>query len=328
MPRLLTKIIAMLISATAASMAYGSERNMVQRAEVQLYLDEIAAEHRFDRDQLETLFAPIYSQVSVLERIAKPAERTLKWHQYRDLFMTDKRIDTGVKFIRKHAAIFDRVEAEYGVPAEIIAAIIGVETFYGEFTGSDKALAALATLAFDYPPRAKFFRSELTQLLLLAREERFDPSTIRGSYAAAMGMPQFIASSYRNFAIDFDQDGRRDLWSSPADIIASVANYFLRHGWRQGEAIVERVYPKDKSYKTLISKELKPSVGVSELGGKGLNIATHVNSKVSVMDFRLARGQETWVGFHNFYVITRYNHSRLYAMAVFQLSEALKHARV
>jgi len=320
-------LVAVVLLISCPSCTFAEQRSMASRSAVQSYIDEVSAEHALDRSWLTQIFDRVYKQQSVIDRISKPAERVLKWYQYRPIFLTDKRIKAGVQFIREHAQLLAEVESKYQVPAEIIAAIVGVETFYGVYTGKDNALSALATLAFDYPPRASFFRRELTELLLLSREERLDPATIRGSYAAAMGMPQFISSSYRAYAVDFDNDGRRDLWSSHADIIGSVANYFKQHGWRANEAIAEQVYPTDSSYKALISDNLKPKVSYENLASNGIAIDPRTDAKLSVMDFAHSEnGSEVWIGYHNFYVITRYNHSRLYAMAVFQLSEALKNA--
>lgn len=322
-----TKLLV-LLALLFCSVSFAAEKSMSQRPSVQRYIEEVAAAHGLDQRWLVELFDDIYPQQSVIDRISKPAERVLVWHEYKPIFITDKRIQAGIQFAREHVDLLSRVEEEFQVPAEIITAIIGVETFYGTYTGKDHALSALATLAFEYPPRATFFRRELTELLLLSQEERLDPSSLTGSYAAAMGMPQFIASSYRQYAVDFDEDGRRDLWSSKADIIGSVANYFKRHGWLSGEPVAEQINTREKSYKALITKSLKPSHTLVDLHAKGLKTEQRSEQKVSVMEFKTKSGFETWVGFHNFYVITRYNHSRLYAMAVYQLSEALKNAGV
>ena len=214
---------------------------------VRAFIDDVSAREGFNAAELRGLFENIERQDRVLEAIARPAE-DLPWHRYRPIFVTEERARGGVEFLRDNRALLERAEAEYGVPPEIVTAIIGVETYYGRHKGGYPVLDTLATLAFEYPPRARFFRSELEQFLLLAREERVDPRTARGSYAGAMGVPQFISSSYRSYAVDFDGDGQRDLWESRADVIGSVAAYLGRHGWRRGAPVAERVRPRKLSF--------------------------------------------------------------------------------
>jgi membrane-bound lytic murein transglycosylase B len=214
------------------------------------------------------------------------------------------------------------------VPPAIVTAIIGVETFYGRHKGRYPVLDTLATLAFEYPPRSGFFRRELEQFLLLARDERIAPRAVKGSYAGAMGMPQFISSSYRHYAIDFDNDGRRDLWDSNADVIGSVAAYLADHGWRRGEPIVHRVRPSGDGWRELTSKNLKPRVDPEALRAAGLSVEPPVaaDERVHVFALETETEPEVWVGRRNFYAITRYNHSALYALAVYQLSERIRRA--
>lgn len=300
------------------------EQSFLHRTEVQDYLREISRAHGLDQNRLAALFADTTSQQSVIDRISTPAERVLKWHEYRKIFLTDRRIREGQAFLQTHRDTLARATETYGVPADLITAIIGVETFYGRLTGKDYALPALATLAFDYPPRATFFRNELTEFLLLTEEEGLDPMTLKGSYAAAMGMPQFISSSYRAYAVDFDGDGVRDLWNSVDDVIGSVANYLARHGWREGEAIAERVYPQNTAWRALVTKGLKPDLNRAQLREAGIPPQRASSGDLSLYTLQQSRVLEAWVGHHNFYVITRYNHSRLYAMAVMQLSDAIR----
>jgi membrane-bound lytic murein transglycosylase B len=205
------------------------------RDDVSSFVDELVNEHQFDRDWLVSTLGDGETKQKILDAMSRPAEKTLAWHEYRKIFVTSKRINAGVKFWEKHSERLTRISAETGVPPEIIAAIVGVETFYGRLTGGYRVLDALATLGFDYPPRAKFFRGELKEFFLLARDEQLDLPEVLGSYAGAMGPPQFIPSSYRAYAVDGDGDGRRDLLGSWDDILASVANYFVKHGWRSGE---------------------------------------------------------------------------------------------
>jgi len=292
-----------------------------QRSDVQQFIDEMVEKHGFDRNDLELKFALAKKLDGVLEAIAKPAEKVLTWREYRPIFVTSKRIRRGNDFLQQHHETLKRAEKEFGVPAEIITAIIGVETYYGRLSGKTEVFDSLVTLGFDYPPRSRFFLSELEQFLLLAREENVDVSVIRGSYAGAMGMPQFISSSYRQYAIDFDGDGKRDLWNSTADVIGSVANYFKVHGWKSGGQVVVPARVKGQIEET--RNKLKPHTDISELAKKGVfpEVAVDNDAKATVITLKGKRGKEYWLGLDNFYVITRYNHSALYAMAVYQLSQ-------
>jgi len=219
-----------------------------------------------------------------------------------------------------------QAEGEYGVPGEIITAVIGVETRYGGQKGGYKVIDSLSTLAFFYPKRSDFFLRELEQFLLMTREQDLDPHTVMGSYAGAMGIPQFISSSYRNYAVDFDDDGRIDIWSNTADAIGSVANYFKVHGWeREGEVIVAAKV-KGREYKEVFSGGLEPHIRAGKLTDYGIFPVSPLDAddRVKLLELELSRGREHWLGLHNFYVITRYNHSALYAMAVYQLSKKIK----
>ena len=215
----------------------------LEYSSVREFIDELSARSTYSSAELKSLFNQIERQDAVIKSISRPAERVLQWKDYRPIFITDKRIKGGVEFWLKNREVLERAEREYGVPVSIIVSIIGVESYYGHHKGHYPALASLATLAFDYPPRSKFFRSELEHFLLLSKEESLDPLALKGSYAAALGMPQFISSSYRRFAVDFDGDGKRDLWNSIADVTGSVANYFRRAGWRTDEPVAEKVIP-------------------------------------------------------------------------------------
>ena len=306
-----------------------TQQNYAQRADVKIFISEMVDQHGFDRAYLEAKFAGAKRLDNVLESIAKPAEKELTWKQYRPIFVTDKRSNKGRKFIEENRATLQRAEKEYGVSAEIIAAIIGVESYYGKSTGKYTVFDSLTTLGFDYPKRSKFFKSELKQFLLLSKEENIDIDTMTGSYAGAMGMPQFISSSYRRYAVDFDGDGKRDLWNSTEDVIGSVANYFSEHGWKADATVTYRVTVADKS---VVRKEntLKPYAAISQLEKQGIKAVASPDAKfdysqlASLLKLEGKRGDEYWLGLNNFYVITRYNHSELYAMAVFQLGEKLK----
>lgn len=292
-----------------------------QRSDVQQFIDEMVEKHGFDREDLMSKFSSAQKLDGVLEAIAKPAEKVLTWREYRPIFVTSKRIRRGNKFIKQHQQALQRAEEEYGVPAEIITAIIGVETYYGRLSGKTQVFDSLVTLGFDYPPRSSFFLSELEQYLLLTREENVDVKAIRGSYAGAMGMPQFISSSYRRYAVDFDGDGKRDLWNNTEDVIGSVANYFKIHGWKSGAPVVVPARVDGEIEKT--RNKLKPHTSIADLASKGVFPKDAVDEDVNatVITLEGKRGTEYWLGLDNFYVITRYNHSAMYAMAVYQLSQ-------
>jgi membrane-bound lytic murein transglycosylase B len=293
------------------------------------FINKIVTTHQFDESELNELFQAVEIKEDILKKISSPAEG-LPWYKYRKIFMTDARIDGGVKFWQENEAALTAVEQQTGVPAEIIIAIIGVETLYGQKTGNYRVIDALSTLAFAYPPRSKFFLSELESFLLLCREEHINPLEPTGSYAGAMGMPQFMPSSFRNYAADFDNDSHRDIWHNKGDVIASVANYFVKHQWQAGQAIAIRVSLTGGNYKTALSEGLKPDLRLAELESLNLKISRPLplNTKVKLLAFEQETfgqkpGEELWLGLDNFYVITRYNHSPLYAMAVYQLSQSI-----
>ena len=319
-----------------AGTAHGSE--FLERNEVRQFIREVAAEHQLDQHRLAGHFTGLSSQQGIIDAISTPAERTLTWGEYRGIFLKNKRIEQGREFISEHRSLLSRATEEFGVPASVITAIIGVETFYGRITGKHKVIEALATLAFDYPPRAKFFRAELEEFLVLSTKEGWDPAQIKGSYAGAMGYPQFISSSYRQYAVDFDGDGKRDLHGNIADVIGSVANYLAVHGWKADAPVASRWQTADgkdvgdrADVIALKRKSLKPQIALSTIKNLGykpdlpsvFDQAERDEEFVSVMLLQGLDKQETWVGYKNFYVITRYNHSHLYAMAVLQLSDAI-----
>lgn len=289
------------------------------------FIARVAERHEFNAAELRGLFERMEHQQAVLDAIRQPAE-ALPWADYRPIFVTPERIEAGAAFAREHARVLRRAEAEYGVPPAIITAILGVETFYGAHAGEHPVLDTLATLAFDYPPRSSFFRSELEAFLLLAREEGLQPRAVEGSYAGAMGIPQFIASSYRRYAVDFDGDGERDLWDSTADAVGSVAAYLARHGWQAGEAVVHRGEHANGGYRGLAERGLEPSVSSKELRQAGIRVEPmpDPHRRVSVVEVEGADGQQVWIGRTNFYVITRYNHSPLYALAVHEVARGIE----
>lgn len=297
--------------------------------ELDAFVDQLVNDHQFDADQVRSTLALAQKDQAVLDAISRPWEAK-PWHQYYPIFLTDKRVNKGVAFWKENADTLARAEQQTGVPAEMIVAIIGVETFYGTYKGKYPVLDALYTLGFHYPPRSKFFRSELAQFFVLAREEKLDMQSIKGSYAGAMGWGQFISSSYRHYAVDFDGDGIRDLLSNPVDAIGSVANYFRQHGWRRGEAVAYELGAHSDALEKLVTDDLKPDLTWSEV--KSLpavaqkQISLIDDATVNILAFEQPEHKDYWLGLDNFYVITRYNHSPLYAMAVYQLSEQIKAA--
>jgi membrane-bound lytic murein transglycosylase B len=250
----------------------------------------------------------------------------LDWYQYRPIFLTESRIAKGAEFWRAHAETLDRASRKYGVSPEIIVAIIGVETLYGTRKGKHLVLDSLATLAFRYPKRGKFFRSELEEFLVLAQQESFDTPRVKGSYAGAMGIPQFISSSYRRYAVDFDENGVRDLLNSETDAIGSVANYLNVHGWQRDGAVALPASVSGDEYKALVKKGMKPHTPVSDMDDFGVVVlyAGENDSPGALIELTNKSDIEHWVGLQNFYAITRYNHSSLYAMAVFQLAREIR----
>ncbi|KPX73400.1 Membrane-bound lytic murein transglycosylase B [Pseudomonas syringae pv. delphinii] len=293
------------------------------------FVGELTRDYGFAGEQLMGLFREVERKQAILDAISRPAERVKQWKEYRPMFITDTRIARGVDFWRQHEAALARAEQEYGVPAQIIVSIIGVETFFGRNTGNYRVIDALSTLGFDYPPRAPFFRKELREFLLLAREQQVDPLTLKGSYAGAMGLPQFMPSSFRAYAVDFDGDGHINIWTDPDDAIGSVASYFKRHGWVAGQQVVSRATARGDRVDEGLSPALDPVMSVGELRQLGWASHDALRDDMPVTAFRLEgdNGPEYWLGLNNFYAITRYNRSVMYAMAVYQLSESLVQAR-
>jgi membrane-bound lytic murein transglycosylase B len=292
------------------------------------FIAEMVKEYKFDAATLNEWFKEARLHQNILDAISRPAEGK-PWYDYRPIFVNDARVRGGVQFWKENAKIIDEVVAKYQVPPEILVAIVGVETRYGQHKGTYPVFDSLSTLAFAYPPRAKFFRSELKQYLLMAREENFDPLSLKGSYAGAMGMPQFISSSFRRYAVDFDNNGQRDLWDSVADALGSVGNYFRRHGWKPGERIADEVEVSGLKYQAMIDDSLKPRYTPEEfrLAGVALPSDLPADLKGSLVRFDNGDGAEYWVVWNNFYVISRYNHSALYSMAVYQLSKEIAESR-
>jgi membrane-bound lytic murein transglycosylase B len=295
----------------------------VKRPEVKAFIEETSRDLGFPREQLESLLAQAETKQAILDAISRPAERVVPWHEYRDRFLTEKRILQGTDFWIAHGEALKRIP-DPNVAASVVG-ILGVETSFGRITGRYRVIDALATLAFDYPPRSEFFRGELQQFLLLSREESVDPRTALGSYAGAMGAPQFVSSSYRNFAIDGDGNGKRDLWNSWDDVIGSVANYLLAHGWREGEPVVVTAAFDGADLSRFNTTKLELNETVQSLRDKGVRFETTLPADAPAL-LIVAEGKTGpvyRVGFSNFYAITRYNRSPMYAMAVHDLGDAV-----
>lgn len=315
----------------AAATAVGSASRVVgpfdlSRPEILAFVDDIVGRNSLNREQVLALLGKANLQPKILEAMSRPAERVSPWWEYRARFITDRRIREGVEFWQQHRERLDKIEAETGVAPAYIVAIIGVETFYGRITGSFRVLDALMTLGFDYPPRAQFFRGELEQFLLLAREEAVDPEAALGSYAGAMGAPQFIPSSYRRFAVDGGGDGQRNLFRDWDDVVASVANYFKVHGWERGAPVLAEAEAAPEVMSTLDPRNLALNDTVAGLQVRGVSIGRDdlaADLPAILIPAELETGPNVRVGFKNFQVITRYNRSVRYAMAVHDLAQAL-----
>ena len=315
------KLLIRFILAYTCLLAASCVAEIKQHETKQAFIELMVKKHQFKKSELEGLFETVEIKQDILKKIASPSEG-LPWHQYRKIFLTEARIDAGVQFWRDNAPALAATEQQYGVPSEIIIAIIGIETLYGQNTGNHRVIDALATLAFAYPPRSAFFLGELENFLLLCRDERLNPSEPIGSYAGAMGLPQFMPSSFRTYAVDFDNDTRRDIWHNNSDAIASIGNYLSKHHWQTGQAIAIPVTANDENYKSALNNDLKPDLSIAGLQSLNLIISRQLplDNKVKLLSFEQQQGVELWAALDNFYVITRYNHSPLYAMAVYQLS--------
>ena len=312
----------MLLAPAVPAAAHGS-----LRPEVEVFIDEMARKHDFSTAELRRLFSQVRSRPAILRAISTPSE-ALPWHQYRGRFVNETRITDGVRFWQQNAATLARAAERYGVAQEIIVATIGIETLYGRHKGTYGVLEALTTLAFEYPRRAGFFRGELEEFLLVARDNRFDALALKGSYAGAMGIAQFMPSSYRRYAVDFDGDGRVDLWSTPVDAIGSVANYYHSHGWRDGEAVVVPADAASSGDDGVSVANLRPVITVAEFRRRGVQPLSLVSddAKAALFVVQAEHGAQPYLGLHNFYVITRYNRSINYALVVHELSRELRSA--
>lgn len=294
-----------------------------KRPEVRSFIDTMTSEHDFEKAKLEALLKSAETKQPILDAISRPAERVIPWWEYRERFLTEKRINQGADFWLGHGEKLKQIPDPQ--LADVVVGILGVETSFGRITGRYKVLDALVTLGFDYPPRGEFFLSELQEFLLLSREEKVDPATVLGSYAGAMGAAQFISSSYRKWAVDGDGDGHRDLWHSWDDVIGSIANYLVQNGWVNGQQVVVDASLTDPDLSRFDVK-LALNETVQSLRDKGVKFETELPPDAPAM-LVVGQGKDGplyRVGFNNFYAITRYNRSPMYAMAVHDLGEAIQ----
>ncbi|MGH8712835.1 MAG: lytic murein transglycosylase B [Casimicrobiaceae bacterium] len=329
----LPALLALCLAPGAAAAQGAGSMRYDQRPETQAFIAELAADDAFDRGELGRLFAQASYQPKVVAAMSRPVLAPPKWNDYAPQFLNPERIEAGLDFWRANAAALRRAQAEFGIPPEVIVAIIGVETYYGRNTGGYRVFDALTTLAFDYPRRADFFRNELKQFLLLTRDRRISPLLPRGSYAGASGLPQFMPGSMRAYAVDYDGDGRIDLTDDPADAIGSVANFLARHDWQPGGRVLARARI-DPQAGEIVARSLDG--GISERrsldawarDGVGVDAAPSqpASDPAGLLMLEEADGPSYWLTFGNWYVLTRYNRSRLYATAVWQLAQALRAA--
>lgn len=305
--------------------AFGGAATLSQRPAVNAFINSMVKNYQFNGPLLADLFNQVQIKSSIIDRMNQPQEAS-SWNRYRTFFITPVRIKGGAAFWNQHSQTLAYAQKQYGVPANMIVAILGVETQYGQIMGKYRVIDALSTLAFNYPPRSAYFKKELAEFLLLTREQHLDPLKIYGSYAGAMGAAQFMPSSYRAFALSFKGNNKVDLWNNPNDAIVSVANYFKNHGWQPGQPIATPALFKNDLYKTLINNKLQPTYTLQRLAAAGIHPRIPVKNtlKANLIQLKNPGQNEYWLGFNNFYVITAYNTSQNYAMAVYQLAQQIQ----
>ena len=324
---LIALLFAGLASTAVADRAALRPTPYHERADVRAFVAEMVERNGFDADRLLAQFRKATPSPAIIQAITPPADPGKRsWQAYRDRFIEPKRIGLGLDFWRRHAEALARAESAYGIPAEIIVAIVGIETIYGRHAGRFHVFNALTNLAFDYPPRAPLFRRELEALLLLARDEQRDPWSYRGSYAGAIGLPQFLPSSVREYAVDFDGDGRVDLASNAVDAIGSVARFLSQHGWVEGQTIARAVHVNGDPA-PLIAEGIRPARLPTEMTDFGVDAADAPPLPAALIDLATPQAATEYrLGFNNFFVLTRYNRSSFYAATVMDLAETLRAA--
>lgn len=315
------KIVTVLIGLFISIQSLDAQ---IDEAKVEAFVKRYAQQQEVPVEEVRNFMDQAEFDQSIIDKMNKPAEG-MAWHRYRNIFMSEERMKAGIDFWNEHESTLRDVSAKTGVSEEAILGILGVETYFGQRKGSYRVLDALYTLAFGFPRRATFFTRELEEFLILAKEENLDVLTVKGSYAGAMGYSQFMPSSYRAYAKSYDAGGTCDLMESPEDAIASIANYLKVHRWRKGEMVASSVMVSPEAT-AAAGKRSKPKYDVAHFEALGY-VATEdlsPQTPVALLEFEQKEGKEYWFGMNNFYVITRYNHSSMYALVVFQLGEAIR----
>ena len=316
------KFITLLIFASSAVWSHD-----IHRPNIQAFIENMTTKHNYDKKELSNILLNSISKEKILNAISRPAEKTLTWNEYRNIFLKKERINAGAKFWKEHQIILNKISKQTGVNIEILVGIIGVETYFGRITGGYRVIDALTTLAFDYPKRSPFFTKELESFLLLTKEEKMDPFDATGSYAGAMGSPQFMPSSYRAYAVDSDGDGKRDIWNNWSDVIGSIANYFIAHGWQKDNEVIVPVFESGiiAAEGITIKNGLKATETITSLKSKGISFDTNMkqNHPAELLHLEQKNSNDYWVAMHNFFVITKYNHSIMYGLAVHQLGQEI-----
>ena len=315
-------VLLLVVFNTCTSYA---DEALLHRKDVQHFMNKMVRQYHFDRRQLIAIMKEAQYQPQIIESMEKPYEKKT-WDVYKELFLTPDRVQAGVDYWKANQKSLERAEKEFGVPANVIVAIIGVETLYGKHQGNYRVLDALTTLAFHYPKRSDFFTKELGEYLLLCRERGISATELKGSYAGAMGKPQFMPSSYRYYAVDFTGNGKRDLINEDSDVIGSVANYFHKHGWKMNEGVAQLAKVSGTHYQTLTKNSKAADYAfkrIVEAGVQPVSAAVKHPAKAGVIELTTRNGQEYWVAYPNFYVITHYNTSPQYALVVYIFSQQL-----
>ena len=331
--RLFPRIATLLLLALAvpAGARDSASPTFAVRPDVERFMADLVERHAFDADELRRVFAQARREEGVLEAMRAQPRQSDSWEAYRALFVNERHVRAGLDFWKAHAPTLARARVLYGVPEEIIVAIIGIETFYGRNTGRWRVIDALATLAFDYPPRAPFFRGELENYLLFARDLQLDVFAVKGSYAGAIGIPQFMPGSYLRYAVDFDGDGHTDLRANPVDAVGSVANFLLRHGWKRGEPVQRAARVSGSEHEALVDGGVLPRHTIEELRAHGVEVqGAPLPEGTRAVLLRLEtpeRPADFRIGLHNFYVLTRYNRSVFYALSAADLARQIRAAR-
>jgi membrane-bound lytic murein transglycosylase B len=321
-------LLALLVLSRSVPAQTPPAQSQKLKPEVRKFIGHMVRTHGFDAPALRDLFASARLDQDVVRAISAPAT-SRPWYQFKPLCVDDTQIADGMRFWNENAEVLERARRDFGVPQAIIVALIGIESRYGRYAGGFRVFDSLYTLSFEWPKRADYFRGELEQFLVLSREQGWDPALVQGSFAGALGWPQFMPSSYRRFAIDYSGDGKIDLWADSADIVGSVANYLREFGWREGQPVAAPARVDTAGPKPLLELGLRPQLSVAQWRERGVQSPPGVTESLpaSLFTLDLIDGAEYWFGFDNFYALLRYNYSRNYAMAVYQLGEEIRQAR-